>query len=63
MTTTSRAHPGCYFPFPVRYADTDAQTHAFLGNTFTHMDEAYMGYLEAIGFSCATLADMGLETY
>lgn len=63
MTKASHAHPRYYFSVPVRYADTDAQTHVFFGNYFTYMDEAYMGYLEAIGFSWATLADMGLETY
>jgi len=63
MTPTDSAPTGYYFPIPVRYADTDAQTHVFFGNYFTYLDEAYMGYLEAIGFSWATLAEMGLETY
>jgi len=63
MTRSENAPSGYYFPVPVRYADTDAQTHVFFGNYFTYMDEAYMGYLEAIGFSWGILADMGLETY
>lgn len=57
------ALPAYHFKLPVRYADTDAQTHVFFGNYFTYMDEAYMGYLEEIGYSWAKLAEMGLETY
>lgn len=63
MTDTDASPSGYFFPIPVRYADTDAQTHVFFGNYFTYLDEAYMGYLESIGFSWAVLAGMDLETY
>ncbi len=63
MTSAENTLSDYYLSIPVRYADTDAQTHVFFGNYFTYMDEAYMGYLEAIGFSWAALADMDLETY
>lgn len=55
--------PRYFYPLPVRFADTDAQTHVFFGNYFTYFDEAYMGYLEEIGCSWGRLAEHGLETY
>ena len=55
--------PRYYFSIPVRYADTDAQTHVFFANYFTYLDEAYMGYLAEVGFSWDELAELNLETY
>ena len=47
----------------MRYADPDAQTHVFFANYFTYMDEAYMAYLNEVGFSWEVLAGKKLETY
>lgn len=55
--------PKYYFSIPVRYADTDAQTHVFFANYFTYLDEAYMAYLAEVGFSWDELAKLHLETY
>ena len=55
--------PRYYFAIPVRFADTDAQTHVFFANYFTYFDEAYMAYLDEVGFSWDSLAKMKLETY
>lgn len=58
-----RSLPSYYFSIPVRYADTDAQTHVFFANYFTYLDEAYMAYLAEVGFSWDELAKLNLETY
>ena len=63
MTPEHTPLPKYYYAIPVRYADTDAQTHVFFANYFTYMDEAYMAYLDEIGFSWDELAEMNLETY
>lgn len=55
--------PKFYLSIPVRYADTDAQTHVFFANYFTYLDEAYMAYLQEVGFSWDELAKLNLETY
>lgn len=55
--------PKYYFSIPVRYADTDAQTHVFFANYFTYLDEAHMAYLAEVGFSWDELAKLHLETY
>lgn len=47
----------------VRYADTDAQGHVFFGNYYTYMDEAFMAYLEELGYPASKLTAMGLEIY
>ena len=59
----SRPLPRYYFAIPVRFADTDAQAHVFFANYFTYFDEAYMAYLDEVGFSWDRLAKMKLETY
>lgn len=51
------------FPIRVRFADTDQQGHVFFGNYFTYMDEAFMAYIDELGFSWAQLSDMGLGIY
>ena len=55
--------PRYYCAIPVRFADTDAQTHVFFANYFTYLDEAYMAYLAEVGFSWGDLAKQNLETY
>ena len=55
--------PEYYLAIPVRYADTDAQTHVFFANYFTYLDEAYMAYLAEVGFSWDELVKLNLETY
>jgi len=52
-----------FFPIRVRFADTDLQGHVFFGNYFTYMDEAFMAYIEALGFAWQTLGEMGLAVY
>ena len=59
----SQPSPRYYFSIPVRFADTDAQTHVFFANYFTYFDEAYMAYLDEVGFSWDRLAKLKLETY
>lgn len=63
MSRDTEILPKYYFAVPVRFADTDAQTHVFFGNYFTYFDEAYMGYLAEVGFSWDHLATQNLETY
>ena len=52
-----------YFPVRVRFADTDLQGHVFFGNYFTYMDEAFMAYIDELGFAWETLGEMGLAVY
>ena len=52
-----------FLPVRVRFADTDLQGHVFFARYLTYCDEAFMAYLEAIGFSWKTLGDSGLELY
>jgi YbgC/YbaW family acyl-CoA thioester hydrolase len=52
-----------YFPVRVRFADTDLQGHVFFGNYFTYMDEAFMAYIDELGFAWQTLGEMGLAVY
>ena len=52
-----------FFPIRVRFADTDQQGHVFFGNYFTFMDEAFMAYIDALGFSWAQLSAKGLGIY
>ena len=52
-----------FFPIRVRFADTDLQGHVFFGNYFTYMDEAYMAYIDELGFGWGTLEQMGLAIY
>jgi len=52
-----------YFPVRVRFADTDLQGHVFFGNYFTYMDEAFMAYIDELGFAWETLGAMGLAVY
>ena len=51
------------FPVRVRFADTDLQGHVFFGNYFTYMDEAFMAYIDELGFAWETLGEMGLAVY
>ena len=50
-------------PVKVRFADTDLQGHVFFGNYFTYCDEAFMAFLDTVGYSWARLESMGLELY
>ncbi|MDL1897417.1 acyl-CoA thioesterase [Anaerolineae bacterium CFX7] len=50
-----------YFPLQVRFADTDAQGHAFFGSYFTFFDEAASGLLRALGHSYQTLRAQNLD--
>jgi acyl-CoA thioester hydrolase len=52
-----------FIPVRVRFADTDLQGHVFFGNYFTYMDEAFMAYIEELGFAWKKLAEMGLGIY
>ena len=52
-----------FFPVRVRFADTDLQGHVFFGNYFTYMDEAFMAYIDELGFAWETLGAMGLGIY
>jgi acyl-CoA thioester hydrolase len=52
-----------FLPMRVRFADTDLQGHVFFGNYFTYMDEAFMAYIDELGFAWQTLGEMGLEIY
>lgn len=61
--TSDHSLPKFYCAIPVRFADTDAQTHVFFANYFTYLDEAYMAYLAEVGFSWGELAKQNLETY
>ena len=45
----------------VRYADTDAQGHVFFANYFTYFDEAMTGYLHAIDYPPARMAEEGMD--
>jgi acyl-CoA thioester hydrolase len=56
--TTQETLPRFYLPVRVRFADTDMQGHVFFGNYFTYMDEAFMAYIDALGFSWQTLGKM-----
>jgi acyl-CoA thioester hydrolase len=47
----------------VRFADTDAQGHAFFGSYFTYMDEALMAYLAQLGYPWQVLVDRGLGIF
>jgi len=50
-------------PLKVRFADTDLQGHVFFANYFTYCDEAFMAFLDAVGYSWTRLENMGLELY
>jgi acyl-CoA thioester hydrolase len=50
-------------PVSVRFADTDLQGHVFFGNYLTYCDEAFMAYLDNIGYGWHKLESMGLELY
>ena len=52
-----------FLPVRVRFADTDLQGHVFFGNYFTYMDEAFMAYIDELGFAWETLGEMGLGIY
>ena len=39
------------------------QGHGFFGNYFTYMDEAFMAYIDALGFAWQTLQESGLAIY
>jgi acyl-CoA thioester hydrolase len=52
-----------FLPVRVRFADTDLQGHVFFGNYFTYMDEAFMAYIDELGFGWQALAEMGLAVY
>jgi len=52
-----------FLPLRVRFADTDLQGHVFFGNYFTYMDEAFMAYIDELGFAWQALGEMGLEIY
>jgi acyl-CoA thioester hydrolase len=52
-----------FLPIRVRFADTDLQGHVFFAHYFTYCDEAFMAYLETLGFSWKNLGAMGLELY
>jgi acyl-CoA thioester hydrolase len=52
-----------FLPVRVRFADTDLQGHVFFGNCFTYMDEAFMAYIDELGFAWETLGAMGLGVY
>lgn len=61
---TSEAIPALFaHPVQVRFADTDLQGHVFFGNYYTYLDEAFMAYLRALGFSWQQLIEMGLEIF
>jgi acyl-CoA thioester hydrolase len=50
-----------YFPLQVRFADTDAQGHAFFGAYFTFFDEAVSGLLRALGHAYTELRAQNLD--
>lgn len=52
-----------FLPLRVRFADTDLQGHVFFGNYFTYMDEAFMAYIDELGFGWQSLGEMGLAIY
>jgi acyl-CoA thioester hydrolase len=52
-----------FLPVRVRFADTDLQGHVFFGNYFTYMDEAFMAYIDELGFAWEVLGEMGLGIY
>lgn len=51
------------FALRVRFADIDLQGHVFFAHYFTYCDEAFMAYLDSLGFSWEKLGAMGLELY
>ena len=55
--------PRFSFPIQVRFADTDAQGHAFFGSYFTYMDEAFMAYIAELGYPWSTLVEKGLALF
>jgi len=61
--TVETTLPKFMHPMRVRFADTDLQGHVFFGNYYTYLDEAFMAYLRALGFSWQQLGHMGLEIY
>ena len=61
--TTQEALPRFHFPVRVRFADTDMQGHVFFGNYFTYMDEAFMAYIDKLGFAWQALGEMNLAIF
>jgi acyl-CoA thioester hydrolase len=53
--------PRYWFELPVRYADTDAQGHVYFANYLTFFDEAFTGYLHAIGCAPKALLAAGVD--
>jgi acyl-CoA thioester hydrolase len=61
MSSQSQDEPRFYKTLEVRYADTDAQGHVFFANYLTYFDEAFTGYLHAIGCPPRALVESGVD--
>ena len=53
--------PRYWFELVVRYADTDAQGHVYFANYLTYFDEAFTGYLHAIGYPPKQMLGDGVD--
>jgi len=53
--------PNYWFELVVRYADTDAQGHVYFANYLTYFDEAFTGYLHAIGYPPTRMLEDGVD--
>lgn len=51
-----------FLSFRVRFAETDQQGHVFFGNYLTYFDEAFTGFMRAIGCSYRDLLASGADT-
>lgn len=53
--------PRYWFELVVRYADTDAQGHVYFANYLTYFDEAFTGYLHAVGYPPKRMIEDGVD--
>lgn len=61
MVSDRERQPRFWFELKVRYADTDAQGHVYFANYLTFLDEAFTGYLHAIGVPPRELVEAGVD--
>ncbi len=59
--TVTDPQPQYWFELVVRYADTDAQGHVYFANYLTYFDEAFTGYLHAIGYPPKQMLEEGVD--
>jgi acyl-CoA thioester hydrolase len=52
-----------YYPFRVRYNETDAQGHVFFGNYLNYFDIGLLEYMRAIGYAYPDMVASGVDMF